>query len=350
MTGVETVYPSQVIEAIAEARRRDESDKYGDKAFKVNLDNIRTGKNNVRYMEFQIMKKRPSGNWEYVPLNLFFMNLNTSAGIYPPGSDKKRYAGARLSIKMKNASFRRNDREQNYGKAKALIYSAFRRIMQGLLKNQKVRNSNTKISSCIQTELIIDEKTLQKEKLKPGEEIIRMEIPFHKVTEGNVSNIALDESPKCDIYDAEKPDTRPKGEKEFEFLKATTPSGAAITYGNIHEFITAGSSCSGVDCMDSVCLSSQGISLPSKVSLLIVKRSKGFKPDPKSLFGAADIAAIGSASVLEGETEPKFGDDPTADPVTETCEADQLDDLVDGLGADAFDTDELADEEPEPLD
>jgi hypothetical protein len=304
MQTAEPVYPTEVFAAIEEAKRRNPKDKFGDGAFRIDIANIRASKNGLtRYISFQILKKKPSGNWEYVPLNLSFMNLNTTARILPPGDAKKKYAGARLQYTMNRSTFKREGVEQKYGAAKEAIYDSFRRMISRLLQSGKLNNHNTKIASCIQTERVVDSLSQKKEKLEKGKEIIRVEIPFTKVTEGSVSSIAVTETPKCDIYDAEKKKKVLQKKDEFPLELAVNVDGSPLTYGNIHEFVTCGSACSGLDCMDSVCLSGQGISLPSKVTLLIVKHSKGFKPDPSAVFGMADLAEISIADTVEEEDD-----------------------------------------------
>jgi hypothetical protein len=344
MEGVETILPSDVFEAIEYAKSKDPTDKFGDKAFEVDLGNIRPANNGVRYINFRILKKRYNAatkavTWEFIPLNLKFMNLTTKARIHPPGSAKKKYPGARLQF-AGSSKFTRaksaNSKEmvdELYGKAKIAIYNAFKRHMARLLKAQKIFNSKTNIASTIQTERITDEKTQKKEKL--ADEIIRVDVPFDGETVGQQKVIKNDAPPKNDIYDATKRIENPKP-KQFPFEKATHEE-KPLNYGNIGDFITAGSSCSGVDCMDSVCLSSQGISLPSKATLLVVKPSKGFKPVPTSVFKANEFDDMTGAAV---EAPPE--EEPAKTEQKETINPDEVGDLTGGVDQDTFDADDLA--------
>jgi len=354
MSGVKFVYPSEVFAAIAEAKKRDPKDKNGDGAFRPGLSNIRIGKNGTRYMPWDILKKDPrTGRWDYVELNVKFTNLNTSANMYPPGHAKKKYEGARIQFTSKNAYYFRKvtgadgvvrEVEEHYGKAKVAIYKAFVRILTKLLKEKKVNNGNTKIASSVQTERIVNEALQEKAKLEEGGEIIRVEIPFNKTGEGAQAAILSTEPPRCDIYDITRPKKDHKKEDlPFEkntFLDDDEKTPIPVNYGNIHRYITYGSSCSGIDCMDSACFSGLGISLPSKTTLLTVKRSKGRKPEANSVFSMSEFDDMSNAAVIE--ENPEAGDNlPTGDNVDSlpTTEGD-MGDLLGDVKADDFDPQE----------
>src|ERR1700678_429107 len=104
MAGIEIVTPSQVFDAIRYVRTTDPADKFGDKAFRISVNKIKTGPNAVRYMDFEILKKKDSGKWDYVPLNLKFMNLITKSKILPPVHEKREFPGVRLQFSG-NASY-----------------------------------------------------------------------------------------------------------------------------------------------------------------------------------------------------------------------------------------------------
>jgi hypothetical protein len=309
------VYPSEVFAAIREAKRKTPSDKFGDGAFEVDTKGqVRIGKNNTRYMGFNILKYNPKiKQWGFIPLVMKFANLTTTANIYPPGDKKKKYAGARLQFTMKKTSFQRkiNGKDtvnEEYGKAKLAIYRAFNRIITRLLSEKKIYNSKTNIASSIQTERIVDQMSQQKAKLESGEEIIRVDIPFAKVNEGESSKISSTEEPQCKIFDLTRREPAPE-EGDIPFKKGTFLDGekkeVKITYGNIHNYIKYGSACSGLDRMDSVCFSSQGISLPSKTEMLAVKRSFGRAPAANTVFNASEFDDMINAETQEEPEAPK---------------------------------------------
>jgi hypothetical protein len=355
MSGTKFIYPSEVFAAITEAKKRDPNDKFGDSAFRPGIGSIRTVKNNTRFMDWDILKKDPrTGKWDYVELNLKFSNLTVTANIYPPGHAKKKFEGARLQFTRKNTIYVRKievkggklvEVDEDYGKAKLAIYRAFSRIVTRLLKEKKVNNSKTSISSTIQTERIINETTQEKQKLAEGDEIIRVEIPFKKISEGNRSNISPTEMPNCEIYDITRPKKDHKKD-ELPFEQGTfldeDEIPVAVTYGNIHKYITYGSSCSGIDCMNSVCFSNQGISLPSKVTLLAVKRSKGRRPEAASVFNISEFEDMSNATVIEEEIpvdgeKDDVNDLPSVDDDTE--------DILTNVKADDFEPDDSEEED-----
>lgn len=334
---VETVLPSQVFAAIEYAKKQDPKDKFGDGAFRMNVSNIRPGKNNVRYAGWEILKHRPNGVWEFVPVNLKYMNLQTKSKIHPPGHPKKKYAGVTLQFRV-SSSFKTKAGEEPYGKAKVAIYSAFKRITMRMLKAKEIFHGVPTIKLGVQTERKVDEKTGKTEKLDDG--IIRVSIPFKALEDGPNSKIDLNEKPKCEIYDATKKVENPKKDEvpyQLATLKDKEGKDQPLVYQNVGDFILPGSTCTGVDCMDSVTFSQQGISLPSKASLLIVKPSKGYKPDVMSVFGN-DFSEIENAETgaPEAEGDDGEGDDATGTPAAaavKPTEADLTDGVeVDGLG------------------
>jgi hypothetical protein len=319
MSGTKFVYPSEVFAAIAEAKRRNPSDPFGDDAFHINYGSVRAGNNNVRYMTFSILKKVARDKWEYIPLNLKFANLNTTANIYPPGHAKKKYVGARLQFTKGSAVFSRKPGgrviEERYGDAKLAIYQAYERKITKLLAEKKIFHNKTSISSTVQTERIVDTNSGKKEKLQEGSEIIRLEIPFNKTGEGALQTISTTEPPKYKIFDISRTELNPKtGDAPFKlntFMEVPETGGepveASIVYGNIHKFVTYGSAVSGIDSMDSISLSQQGISLPSKATLLYVKRSHGRAPVPNDTFGDDELKdMVGAETKIEPDVDEEL--------------------------------------------
>lgn len=304
----EFVTPSQVFEAIAYAKSKNPNDTYGDKAFNLNIKNIKPGNNNTRYLNFEILKKRNNGTWEFVPLNLKFTKLQTTSRILPPGHEKRKFPGAQLQFNS-NASFETKKGNETiteeYGKAKIAIAEAFKRIVESDLDNKRLFVANRKITCPVQFDRVLDPVSGQREPLdKP---IIRMEIKFEerKETETdpkkkNMSAKAekfIDPSakPKCEIYDATKRLSKGdpnyhEGELNFAPLvyekdKKVEP----LTYGNIGEVILFGSIVSGIDNMSNVVISSLGISLSSKALLLIVVPAKGLKTNITNIFSDDEL-------------------------------------------------------------
>lgn len=331
--GVEAILPSEIFEAIGYAKQKDPTDKHGDGAFKLDYGNIRLGKQGgIRYADFDVLKKNKAGEWKYIPLNLKFMNLLTKAKIYPPNHEKKKIPGARLQFSGSSTYFDKG-KEERYGAAKIAIYAAFARIIKKLLNQKTINNgSNNKICSTIQTEAIIDEKTKATKKL--DDPIIRVDIPFDSQQSGNQKIIKADASPKCEIYDAcKKLKDIPKGQWPFE---RATFEKTPLNYTNIGEFITAGSSCSGVDCMNSVSLSNMGISLASKITLAVIKHSDGFKPQPTSIFSIDEFDEMAGATT-ETIEDPDVAK-PSAPPVS--IPAGEAGDFTSDINPDNYDPDD----------
>jgi len=125
-----------------------------------------------------------------------------------------------------------------------------------------------------------------------------------------------------------------------------------ITYGNINKYITYGSVCSGLDCMDSVCFSTQGISLPSKVSTLAVKRSRGRTVNATSVFDESEFADMASAQTIEEPVESEDGDsgDINSLPTGETVNGkEELSDMLGGVSVDAFESEDIPVEDEEEV-
>lgn len=360
----ETINPSQVFEAVAYARNLNKTDKFGDSAFRVNFNKIKPGSNGVRYIDFEVLKKRPTGKWEYIPLNLKFMHLNTRARILLPDDPKRKIPGVQLQF-AHNASYTVNTKKKDkdgkdimvteeYSAAKILIAKAYQRIMLAALKDEKIFNDNSKICLPVQFERIIDEKTKKKAKL--DEPIVRMDIKFtdgdsetedndpeNKAPKKGPIKVKKDEQkltpsskPRCDIYDVNKKilKTDPKykeGEWNFEPLRYEKDGKVEdLTYGNIGMVIQPGSSVSGVDCMSSISLSNMGISLASKATLLVVKPSKGFKPLPTQVFSANDIESFDTAVTQD------FDESTVETEVGEVKNKDEFDIMTGNVNPDEF--------------
>lgn len=308
---IDIVTPNQVLQAIEYAKSQDANDKFGDKAFRVNLEKARpTGK--TTYIPFEVLKKRPDGKWDYVSLNLKFKDLTTRKNnLHPndPKREKKTFTDKSHSLQflgsdtckttVKNAKGDIIIHIEEYGRAKIAIYKAFNRLIKAGLANRKINHNKTNICSTIQFSRAGEK--INSPPVKLDDPIIRVDIPFSK--EKNTDIIKLDTKPKCDIYDATKKiapgDSRynPKG---WNYEKATVEINGVNTelnYENLGEFVRAGSIVSGVDKMDSVCLSASGISLPSKLLLAVIIPGKGFKVDPSAIFSEDEREDFGNNNV-----------------------------------------------------
>ena len=225
------VTPTEVLAAIAHA---------GDDAFKID-ETVRTSKG-VGFRTFSILKNI-KGTWQFVPLKLKFTNLTTKSR---PVLPSKFPSKAQLQFSKSSAS----DAGGQYGKAKCAIYEAFMRIAAKL-------DPKAHISNPIQTH--------RKDGTPIDDPIIRVLIPCDNGV------------PRIMIHDLSK-----TVGKSFPIM--TAPNGSQLTLEKMNDTIKPGSTVSGVDDMSAVCTGSYGISLPTKVSLLLVKPSKGFGPMAADVF------------------------------------------------------------------
>jgi len=322
------LYPSQILRSIEHAKKTSPGDKFGDSAFKIELSTLRTGKNSTKYINFLVNCLETA---KFEPVVMKFMNLQIRAGIQPPVSDKRKFPGAKLSFSG-TSTYQRKGPDgkmivEEYGKAKIAIQKAFERLIAKAIVAKVFFHSKTNICSSIQFERIVDQNKGTKEDIEP---IIRVDIPFNRGPDGQ--SIPLDEPPRCDIYDASKPIKNPVG-NQFPFEQAKTDDGDTMKYKNLGQVLTFGSSCSGVDSQESICLSGQGISLPSKVTMLVVKRSKGRKPDPNAVFKADDLAAIGEAVVEDVKDPEELGNE------AELGNADEFADITASIEKNGFEED-----------
>jgi hypothetical protein len=313
---METVFPSEVFEAIKYAKSIDNTDIHGDGAFNINTDRIREAKQNTRYLQFKILKKRiardGSSKWEFIPLALKVMNIATRSHIKPKES-KTNFPGVRLQFSRTTKSVRQTkqndaiiDIDEDYGLAIIAIYAAFSRMMKKIIDSRTIYHDKTEIKSIIQSQYKVDTKTGKKAPC--AEEIIRVEVPFESESQANIKVIKPDALPMCEIFDASKRNAQ-KSAGACPFEHATWED-KPINYTTINEFINPGSLCSGTNTMDSVCLSSQGISLPCKFTLLIVKRYKPvYRPVADKLFNADEFAEIAGPDDNTDEPAPDSNDE-----------------------------------------
>jgi hypothetical protein len=298
------VYPSEVLAAIEYAKKKDPTDKDGDGAFRFDA-NFRAGQFGVRYATFNILKCI-EGKWTFVPLVLNFFKLQTKAKILSPHDPKRKFAGAQLQFRGNSTFTSRDGRTEEYGKAKISIVTAFVRIMKKALQDGVVFNNNEKINTTVQFTREADPTSKRRDKLAPGEEIIRVDIPFKKTKDGDSQKILDDERPTCEIADASKP-TKRSGKIGLE---PASVDGEPVTYLTIGKFITPGSACSGAEDMSGPSFSNMGISLPSRITAIVVARGKGFRQTisgEDGIFDEDELAALVDTSVAADE-EPLNGE------------------------------------------
>lgn len=323
--GIISFHPHQIIES---------HEKYGNDAFRIKVLSARSTKR-VTYLPFEVLVNM-NGKWSWYPLNLRFMNLPTRGKI--PAPDDREYTSIKLVFRMGNSTYKRkvgnNYKEENFGKAIQIIYDAFIFHVKKGLENNTVRPKSGKdtIYSIIQTQR--NGKDSESEnKVTLDDPIIRAEIPFNQDKDNKKADPT---TVRHEVYDAEKrlsPDeakkAMEKGKYPFEVAKY---EGNDIDYNNVQEFIRSGSMCSGVVNMDSVSLSQQGISLPCRTSVLIVKQSKGYKPLPDETFTTDDFDDIGTAETLEDEEEPSSNNTTYVTAVNDDTQGDPIGDAINKLG------------------
>jgi len=357
----ETFYPNEILEAIAYAKKQDPSDKFGDKAFQIEL-NPREGNNNTQWMSLRALKN-VNGKMEYKNLKLKVTNLKTTANIKTDEEKKamkgQDYPGINLTFQGVS-TFTRQVRKpsgevvtvtEKYGEAKMAIARAFRRIMTVATdpKNPKrVQGRNVSIVLNVQTHRIIDKKTLAKEELETP--IIRVKLPFE--SKNNV--IGPDSLPSVDVFDAEVPRPLVDGKKthDIPFANAVDENGKPFTYTTIRGFLRCGSATSYIEDLSGVCISSQGISNPARVNgFLIVKRSRGNRLQAHEVYDEDEFAAMAGAvtSVPAADGDPDVEDEPTAPKPTSNNGDHDIDDIEDEPPATAAAADDFEEEtEPEP--
>ncbi|HVE13099.1 MAG TPA: hypothetical protein VNI01_06875 [Elusimicrobiota bacterium] len=112
--------------------------------------------------------------------------------------------------------------------------------------------TNTKVAPLVQTQILKGEQTGQFLPNPIARVTIDVEIKSDKL--------------KCALHDKTKPYVQ-DGKPRYEPAKV---NGEPVTNANIHKFLTPGSLVDGLVCMDSVCYSNMGISMPVKLEIAVV--------------------------------------------------------------------------------
>lgn len=341
-----SVLPNDILRAINEARKKDPKDKHGDGAFRIDKSRLRAfqNKNDKKrkavYIPFQVHVR---GEW--IGLNIRIMNVKTEASIKEP--DQREY-GIDLSFR-KSSKFTRKDRrtgedvEELYGEAVVAIYEAFQRIVDRMVAAKELENKDT--SALTKVQYTAKNKDTKKEE--------PLEDPIFRVT------LRVGEDGTFTDLQDEIRDVRRK-------LDPKLAKGAAMPYGlaldgpeedanskpltpdTVHTFFRNKTPIFGVHCMDQVCLSTQGISVPGFMSLLAGKKPKGAKPTYDAHFDKDEMAEWADADAFEpsGEEGDADGEPAGEEDAAEDAPEGEYDDVLDAVADNASDKEEEAVEEP----
>lgn len=340
---------SEILQAIEHAKKVNPKDNRGENAIQLDVANKKKV-GTVTYIPVNIKiftGKNASGDdkWEYVPLNIMFRKTNTRAKIK---SYDERMQNDNKSVKaqfrVSSKSYWRNrttgeEEEEAFGEAMEAIDDIVqRKIMRHLKiqdKTKRITHTNQKINMFVQRGQRNEDQEITKKFEDP---IVYVEIKFRPKEKGDpILPSALPW--QCTIHDADKPrkGKPPAGEPPFEYaaIDRGEDEPEAINYGNIHSFITGGSSLTGFINASQITLSSFGISLSPRFSAIIVKKSVGFKPNFDIMDGQFDD--LGDAPV------DTIGGDGEFDERTDGAGGNDNDDYADDVG-DAFDDNDLQSE------
>lgn len=338
------LYPTDIFEAVEHAKN---TLKDRTKALRIDLSQKRVGKKGSFFATLEILKKYGT-EWKYVPLKIKFSNLTNDVGILAPDHPKREYPGVSLKVQSK-ASYVKDGIEQRYYDAKVLINEIYHAYIKNML-DSGVSLPSTKICSSVQTLKTSKTDSFKKEKLP--EAIVRLEIKFYdsknlkdddkkssgKDADDDKKKIDNKATPSCNIFDIRKPIK--KGHKEYRegvqsFEKLTYTEGDKqfpLMYENIWKVIGKGSIMSGVDDSSTVSITNLGISLSSKIGMLLI--------NPKTSSGL-DVEDVFDTSEIEG-MEVKSDDVETTG---ENGKSEVIEKKIKSLGAelDDLDLDEEAD-------
>jgi len=139
--------------------------------------------------------------------------------------------------------------ESDYIKLKEKFPNTFAELTKGF-----IQVSSTKVFHIIQE--FISPKAIKNNGAKLPNPLTRITIPFDLVN-NNATAVILDKSMPTIVGN----------KKVFDIAKVDDEVVNAL---NVHKFILSRSKFDGIICMDSICLSSLGISIPTKFSTLIV--------------------------------------------------------------------------------
>lgn len=327
-----SVLPSEILAAIAKDLKANPKN-HGDGAFRIDLKRIKkhvnAAKQETRYIPFEV---NIGGNW--VPVAIKFQNVKTEGGIKPP--EKRKY-GPSLTFK-KSTTFTRKDRSgkeivERYGDAVVACNDAFTRIATKLVKDKELKNGkNNDVLEFVQKQRLSDPTNKDSDLVDMDDPIFRPKLEVDNEGKFRVNQGIRDLRKKI------PKDKRSKGQLPYEL--ATDEDGVPLNPNNVQNFIKMATPCFGVHDLSQSCCSPQGISVPSKIVLLMAKKPQGLKPTFDKHFGEDEMEEWGEVEAFEQEGEAD-GDDADAGEAAETGEAGEYGDLMDAVDEAASDADDI---------
>lgn len=316
-TKLVTIYPSDVLAARDLAIVKNDKDKKGFGAFRLNVKKSRKNKaGNTTWYAWEIFLDEKRG-WQGVSLK--FLNL-THVGKISPLEDRAKQQVQDIALLFKgDYKYKRMvpspdgktkiEKEERYGEAKDYINQAFMAHVKKYMDKGEIFAPGTKIIPNVKHERQYKDKSgkFVTEKIEPANINVSIKFAGADVTEAAKKSAGT--KFKTQILDATRP-KKPTGPDDFPFEVAKVrrmikkDDGTSeevvedIVNGNIHSFIRGGSIITGVDLMSDVCLSNMGASLPSQLDTIIVKQSSPTRVTAGN-FDQDDWAAVSGAKTVD---------------------------------------------------
>ena len=326
MNSVGNDLPSDIENARELARKKNPQDKNGFGAFRINFN---SGKNNqqgtTNYLPFEVYLDDKRG-WK--KCILMFMNLTHVGRINPLEERMKQQvqdiaflfkADYKYTRQKKLPNGETVDVVENYGAVKDYICSAFMAHVRKYQAKKEYFKEGVKIIPNVKHTREVKQRDgkFTVEAITPGN--INVGIPFAVEKGGDANAAKRDPRTKfrCKILDVQRPKMN-KSKDDWPFEEAgivrkvqTAPNQwedkfEPLTNANVHEFIRGGSMISGFDNMSDICISSMGISLPSKIDTCMITKAVPQRAGASN-FAESDFAAITNikAPVVEDDSAPK---------------------------------------------
>jgi hypothetical protein len=323
-----TIYPSDIEAARDAAIKASPKDVNGYSAFRIDVSKKTQNKaGNTTYIPFEVKLVDERG-WQKVMIK--FMNLKHVGKISSIDERLKAkqkimevqllfkadYTYERIATDPKTGA--KTKVIERYGAVKDYICKAYMAHVRQYKTKGVLFRKDDKIFPNVMHEK--EKKDAQGnitiEKIEPAN--INTKFEFVGVANGETSeNMKRDPKTKFKtlILDATKP-KKPSGAGDWPFELAmvekkirgddgsTASSFVPIDNGNIHEFVRGGSLITGFDKMDSVVISTSGISLPSKLDVVIIKPATPVRANASN-FSEDDFASIAGAQAPEEIKDPK---------------------------------------------
>ncbi|MEM3062027.1 MAG: hypothetical protein QW303_00585 [Nitrososphaerota archaeon] len=258
----------QIIQIIEKHKSND--DPHGDSAFKIDYENPFPSQKGGTFYNFLI--ENSSGTFE--PLKIKFQDcislFDSKSALFP---------GFSISFSVDSVYIQKNGIEQKIGLAVDLCSQAYVRIMNRLLKENKISNDNPRIIEPVRRHRK-DKNTGQKIANKRPFWVVK--VPFKR----DEKDIADNTVASIDIFDAklkippDDPRYKPRG-LNFELARY---EGEPIVYKNIGKYIARGSKISGFMNMSSIFCGTTGNILICTALTLIVNSYNINHPSPDDIF------------------------------------------------------------------